>query len=232
MRFDGSLGSRSRPQDRREPIRRRQHLFCRCGHVRLPEALEPSGGVFAFRLAHRFEDLRFGEIEDGTAVGTAIATAANRIKDSPAKSKVMILATDGANNRGDIDPLTAANAASELGIKIYTIGVGKEGKIPYPFEVVNPWTGQQSTQVQMIDSDLDEKSLQEIAKVTKGKYFRARNAEALEEIYSLIDKLEKTEIKTKSYTTYSDKFFPWLLAAAVVLMLEMLLAHTRFRRIP
>jgi Ca-activated chloride channel family protein len=183
-------------------------------------------------LIQFLETVQSGEIEDGTAIGTAIATAATRIKDSPAKSKVMILISDGANNRGDIAPAAAAQAAGQLGIKIYTIGVGKEGQIPYPFEGVNPWTGQPVTQVQMIQSDLDEKTLQDVADATGGKFFRARDPEALQQIMDTIDKLEKTEIKTKSYTSYSDKFFVWLLLGAALLLAEIALANTRLRRIP
>jgi Ca-activated chloride channel homolog len=178
------------------------------------------------------DDIDFGAVEDGTAIGTAVATAANRLLNSNAKSKVMILCTDGANNRGDIAPGAAAKAAAELGIKIYTIGVGREGKVPYPFEVRNPWTGNVQTRVEMIDSDLDEQSLVNIANTSGGQYFRAQNAEELQQIYDLIDKLEKTEIKTMSYTTYDERFFAWLVAGAVLLLIEVVLAHTVFRRIP
>ena len=184
------------------------------------------------------KDIRFEEIEDGTAIGTAIATAANRLKKSQAKSRIVILLTDGANNRGEITPIVAAKAAAELGMKIYTIGVGKQGKIPYPVEYRNPWTGQIVKQVKLIDPNvhrslaLDEQALVNIAAATNGTYYRAHNTKKLEEIYNTIDKLEKTEIKTTSYTTYSEHFFPWLLAGCIVLLLELLLKYTRFRRIP
>ncbi|MBD3343952.1 MAG: VWA domain-containing protein [Chitinivibrionales bacterium] len=183
-------------------------------------------------LVQFLDEVTFNEIEDGTAIGTAVATAANRIKDSYAKSKVVILLTDGANNRGEIAPLTAAEAAGALGIKIYTIGVGKEGKVPYPFQVRNPWTGKVSSQVQLVESELDEQSLVDIATTTKGMFFRANDPEKLQEIYDTIDKMEKTEIKTKSFTTYAERFFPWLLWGSVILILELILAHTRFRRVP
>jgi Ca-activated chloride channel family protein len=179
------------------------------------------------------EDVRFGDIEDGTAIGTAIATAAQRLKSSPAKSKVMILLTDGANNRGEISPQTAAAACAKLGMKIYTIGVGRPGEVPYPVEYIDRRTGRVvKTRVQMVKSDLDEQTLANIADATDGQFFRAHNAKKLKEIYDKIDKLEKTEIKTLSYTTYSEKFYPWLWAAFVALLLELLLAHSRFRRIP
>lgn len=183
-------------------------------------------------LSQFIDEIKFGEIEDGTAIGTAIATAANRLKRSDAQSRIIILLTDGANNRGEITPVIAAKAANELGIKIYTIGVGKEGQVPYPIEYSNPWTGKVETKIQMQPSDLDEQTLANIAAETKGTFFRAHNAKKLEDIYDQIDKLEKTEIKTKSYTTYTEHFFPWLLAGLAVLLLELLLKHTRFRKIP
>lgn len=177
-------------------------------------------------------DITFTDFSFQTAIGTAIATAANRLKDSNAKSKVIILATDGANNAGEIPPLTAATAAKELGIKIYTVGIGKTGQVPMPVQMQNPFTGEVVTQVQMVESDLDEKSLTEIAKSTNGDFFRATNAEKLKEIYDKIDKLEKTEIKTKIYTSYEERFYPWLWAGFILLMIELLLSQTRFRRIP
>jgi Ca-activated chloride channel family protein len=177
-------------------------------------------------------DITFTDFSFQTAIGTAIATAANRLKDSNAKSKVIILATDGANNAGEILPLTAATAAKEFGIKIYTIGIGKTGQVPMPVQMQNPFTGEIVTQVQMVESDLDEKNLLEIAKTTNGDFFRATNAEKLKEIYDKIDKLEKTEIKTRIYTSYEERFYPWLWAGFILLMLELLLSQTRFRRIP
>jgi Ca-activated chloride channel family protein len=177
-------------------------------------------------------DIDFTEFSYQTAIGTAIATAANRLKGSPAKSKVMILATDGANNAGEIPPLTAADAAKELGIKIYTIGIGRKGKVPMPVQVQDPFTGQVFKQVQMIESDLDEQTLVNIADATGAKYFRATDAEKLKEIYDQIDTMEKTVIKTKVYASFDEKFYPWLWAGFVLLLLEYLLQHTRFRRIP
>jgi Ca-activated chloride channel family protein len=183
-------------------------------------------------LTQFIDDIKFNEIEDGTAIGTAIATAANRLKDSNARSRIMILSTDGANNKGEIVPLTAAEAAAALGIKIYTIAVGKSGEVPYPVEYVDPWTGQRRNDVQMIKSDLDEPLLMEIAEKTQAKFFRASDAKQLAAIYETINKLEKSEIKTKSYTTWAEQFFVWLLAGFVMLMIELVLANTRFRRIP
>jgi Ca-activated chloride channel family protein len=183
-------------------------------------------------LLQFLDDVKFDEIEDGTAIGTALATAAYRLKDSQAKSKIIILITDGANNRGEISPITAAQAAAKLGIKIYTIGVGREGEVPYPFEIQDPWSGQVQTRVQMIKSDLDEQTLVNIANASKGAFFRARDPKKLEEIYNEIDKLEKSEIKTKTYTTYEERFSPWLIAGFLLVCLELILRNTRFRRIP
>ncbi|NLE00247.1 MAG: VWA domain-containing protein [Fibrobacter sp.] len=178
------------------------------------------------------DGITFTSFSYQTAIGTAIATAANRLKDSPAKSKVMILLTDGANNAGEIPPVSAARAAHELGIKIYTIGVGKEGQVPMPVQMKNPFTGEVVEQVQMVQSDLDVSTLEEIATLTNGKFFRARNEESLKSVYDMIDKLEKTEIKTKIYTSYEERFYPWLWAGFFVLLLELLLQNSRFRRIP
>jgi Ca-activated chloride channel homolog len=183
-------------------------------------------------LGRFVSEIDFTDFSYQTAIGTAIATAANRLKGSPAKSKVMILATDGANNAGEIPPLTAANAAKELGIKIYTIGIGKKGKVPMPVQVQDPFTGQVFKQVQMMESDLDEQTLVNIADATGGKYFRATDAEKLKAIYDQIDKMEKTVIRTKVYASFDERFYPWLWAGFVLLLLEHLLRHTRFRRIP
>jgi Ca-activated chloride channel family protein len=202
-------------------------VFAKRAYTKCPLTLD-------YNVLTQFADrIDFESFGDATAIGTAIATAANRIKDSPAKSKIIVLLTDGGNNFGDIAPIAAANAAAELGIKIYTIGVGKEGDVPYPMEYIDPSTGKViGTQIQMIHSDLDEQLLADIAHATGGTFFRAQNAEKLKEIYSTIDKMEKTEIKTKRYTSYSDKFFAWLAAGCLVLFIESILSQTFFRRIP
>ena len=183
-------------------------------------------------LLQMIDDADFTDFSNQTAIGTAIATAASRLKDSPAKSKVIILLTDGANNAGDIPPLTAAQAAGELGMKIYTIGVGKEGKVPFPVEIVNPHSGQRTQRIQMMESDLNEKELAAIAKMTGGRYFRAQNAEELKEIYSEIDKMEKTEIKSVSHVSWSEYFYLWLWIGFLILLAEMILQNTVFKRIP
>jgi len=177
-------------------------------------------------------EITFTDFSVQTAIGTALATAANRLKDSPAKSRVIILLTDGSNNAGEIPPLTAAKAAARLGMKIYTIGIGKKGRVPVPVMVQNPFTGKTKRQVQMMDSDLDEETLRKIADISGGTFFRAQSAEKLSEIYGEIDNMEKTEIKTKIYTSFEEKFYPWLWAGFILLIAELFLKNTRFRRIP
>jgi Ca-activated chloride channel homolog len=144
----------------------------------------------------------------------------------------MILLTDGANNAGDIPPQTAAKAAGELNIKIYAIGVGKEGQVPFPVEIVNPQTGKRTQRIQMMQSDINEKELSDIANLTGGAFFRAQNSESLKRIYDEIDKMEKTEIKSVSHVSYSEYFYKWLWIGFIILALEMLLQNTVFRRIP
>lgn len=163
-------------------------------------------------------------LENGTAIGMGLATAVNRLKDSEAKSKVIILLTDGVNNSGFIDPKIASELAVEYGIKVYTIGVGSNGMALSPMRILN---GQ--FQYGMAPVEIDEKLLQEIAATTDGKYFRATNNEKLEEIYEEIDSLEKTEIEEFKYTNYEERFRPFLLAAGLLLILELFLRFTLFR---
>jgi Ca-activated chloride channel family protein len=169
----------------------------------------------------------FGMVEDGTAIGTALLNATNRLRTSGAKSKIIVLLTDGANNAGEVDPVTAAKAAKALGIKIYTIGVGKDGD--QPMEIEDPLFGKRIVSVK---TDVDVPMLQSIADLTGGKFYRAQDAQALEDIYSTIDKLEKTEIKTTSYYKYHELFRNLLIAALLILLVEIVLANTRFMKIP
>lgn len=169
----------------------------------------------------------FGMVEDGTAIGTGLMNACNRLRQSGAKSKVVILTTDGANNSGEVDPLTAAKAAKALGIKVYTIGVGKEGE--QPIEIDDPLFGKR---IITQKSDVDMPTLKAISDVTGGKCFRAQDSKALQDIYDQIDKLERTEIKTTSYYRYHELFRDLLLAALLALILEIGLANTRFMKIP
>jgi Ca-activated chloride channel homolog len=172
-------------------------------------------------------DVQIGSIEDGTAIGTAIATSVNRLKDSKAKSRIIILLTDGVNNRGEIDPLTAAELAKTFGIKIYTVGAGRDGFAPYPFE--DPVYG---TVYQEVKVEIDEETLQKIAQVTGGEYFRATDAKSLADVYKKIDQLEKTEIEQKEYVRYTE-LAPYFMTVALGLLLaESILARTRLLSIP
>jgi len=164
---------------------------------------------------------------DGTAIGDAIVTSVNRLKGSRAKSKVIILVTDGRSNVGMIDPISAAKLAKTMGIKIYTIGVGGKGPAPYPVE--DPILG---TQYVLLPEDLDEETLTEIAKITGGIFKRATDQESLKEIFAIIDKLEKTEIKTKVNVDYRELYQWFLLPALMIILLEMVLRGTVFRKIP
>jgi Ca-activated chloride channel family protein len=177
-------------------------------------------------LKNLLRQVRPGMVEDGTAIGMAIAQGVNRLKDSKAKSKVMILLTDGMNNRGEIDPLTAAQIAETFNIRIYTIGVGTVGEAPYP--VQTPF----GIRYQNIPVDVDEKTLAQIADMTGGRYFRATNNKALKEIYDEIDKLEKTRIEVKAYRSYTELFYPWAGLGLLSLLAEFLLAGTVLRKLP
>ncbi len=173
------------------------------------------------------KDIDFGVIEDGTAIGMGLATAVNRIKESKAKSKVIILLTDGVNNRGDIGPVTAAEIAASYGIRVYTIGVGSKGNAPIP---VQDMFGRTVTRNMPVE--IDEEVLRNIAEKTDGAYFRATNNNKLREIYQQIDKLEKTRMDVKQFSKKKEEYFPFLLTAMLLLLLEILLRYTLFRIIP
>lgn len=168
--------------------------------------------------------LRSGIVEDGTAIGNGIATAINRLRESNAKSKVIILLTDGANNRGEIAPLTAAEIARSQGIRVYTIGVGTRGTAPYPTVDFfgNP------TVVQM-KVEIDEKMLQQIADQTGGRYFRATDNDKLKAIYDEINQLEKSKVEISAYTTFTEEYLLWALAGFLLLVVEMLLKTLLFK---
>ena len=177
-------------------------------------------------LTEFMDRVQVGAIEDGTAIGMALANALNRLRTSDAKSKVIILLTDGQNNRGAIDPITAAQAATPLGVKIYTIGVGSEGFAPYPVQTRHGIVRRQ------LEVKIDEDLLKQVASITGGRYFRATDENKLREIYKTIDKLEKTEIEVKQYRSYAELFLPYILIAAALILLEIVLNSTRLRRIP
>lgn len=173
------------------------------------------------------KEIQIGMIEDGTAIGMAIANCVNRLRASKAKSKVVILLTDGRNNRGELDPLTAAQIAKTMKVRIYTIGAGKRGEALYPID--DPFLGKRYVPMRV---DIDDEVLTKIANITGGKYFRATDKRSLEKIYQEIGELEKTKIEVKEFTRYEELFINFLALAFGVLMLEIFLANTRFRRIP
>ena len=167
-----------------------------------------------------------GLIEDGTAIGMGLANAVSRLKDSKAKSKVVILLTDGSNNRGDISPMTAAEIAKSLGIRVYTIGVGTNKVAPYPMPVAG------GIQYVSIPVEIDTKTLSDIASVTEGDFYRATNTKELRNIYKEIDQLEKSKLNVKQFRKKYEAYQPFALAAVIALLLELLLRITIFRRIP
>jgi Ca-activated chloride channel family protein len=173
------------------------------------------------------KDIDFGVIEDGTAIGMGLATAVNRIKESKAISKVIILLTDGVNNRGDVGPVTAAEIATSFGIRVYTIGVGSQGNAPIP---VQDMFGRTVTRNMPVE--IDEEVLQKIAETTDGKYFRATDNNKLREIYKQIDEMEKTRLDVKQFSKKKEEYFPFLLAALILLLFEVLLRYTLLRTIP
>ncbi len=172
--------------------------------------------------------LRSGLIEDGTAIGDGLATALNRLRESEAKSKVIILLTDGVNNRGAIAPLTAASIAMEMGVKVYSIGIGTEGMAPYPR--VDAY-GKIVDYVQA-KVEIDEKDLSTLAEETGGEYFRATNNEKLESIYAQINTLEKSKVEVTERTIYHEEYLFWALAAVVLLLLEFVVNMFILKRLP
>ncbi len=178
-------------------------------------------------LINQIEKIKSGTLEDGTAIGMGLATSVDRLKESKAKSKVIILLTDGVNNTGLIDPKTALEIAKDYDIKVYTIGVGSKGYAPFPVPMRGGGTRMQKMKVQ-----IDEGLLKEIATETGGEYFRATNNKSLREIYDKIDKMEKTKMKVTSYKKYKEWFYPFVLVALGLLLIEILLRYTVFRSLP
>ncbi len=177
-------------------------------------------------LVNLLRDVKSGMIEDGTAIGLGLANAVNRLKDSPAKSKVVILLTDGVNNRGAVAPATAAELARTYGIRVYTIGVGTYGEGPYP--VPTPF----GVQLQNVPVEIDEEVLQQIAALTGGKYFRATDNDKLKQIYQEIDQLEKSKIEVKHFSKKNEQYFVFGLAGLCLLIVQVLLRYTLLRKIP
>jgi len=166
-------------------------------------------------------------LEDGTAIGMGIAQAAGMLKDSEAKSRVIILLTDGVNNAGQIDPTTAAQASAALGIRVYTIGMGRPGQVPFPVE--DPFFGRRT---QLIESEIDEETLQDIAAATDALYFRATDTEGLHQVYERINQMEESEVEVQVFTRFRELAGYVLLPALSLLVLDLILRHTFFRTLP
>ncbi|NTW32488.1 MAG: VWA domain-containing protein [Bacteroidetes bacterium] len=177
-------------------------------------------------LKNLFNDIHSGMIEDGTAIGDGLATSVNRLKSSKAISKVVILLTDGINNQGVIDPMTAAEIAKLFGIRVYTIGVGTLGMAPYPFPT--PF----GIQYQNVDVKIDEALLKQVAEQTNGKYFRATNKQKLQEIYKEIDKLEKSKIDVMEFRKKTEEFLPLALLALALFIIELFARYVVYKSIP
>ncbi len=205
---------RERPNDRIGLV-----AYAGEGYTKTPITSDKSIVLSALR------EITYGQLNDGTAIGMGLATAVNRLKESKAISKVIILLTDGVNNSGFIEPQTAAELAIEFGIKVYTIGLGTNGNALSPIS----YNSDGSYRYGMRQVEIDEDLLKNIAKTTRGKYFRATNNEKLEAIYDEINKLEKTEIEEFKYYRYEEKFRPWVLLAGALLVMEWILRNTLFR---
>lgn len=207
---------RERPSDRMGLV-----VFAKDAFTQCPLTLDQD------ILISLLNEVQIGMIQDGTAIGMGIATAVNRLRESDAKSKIIILITDGENNAGKIDPITAAELAKTFGIKIYTIGVGRGGLVPFP--VSDPLFGKRYVQANVA---IDEFVLKRIADITSGVFFRARDPKALSEIYSKINQLEKSEVKIKEYMNYEELFPYFLILALLLLLLEAGLKNSVLLRIP
>jgi Ca-activated chloride channel family protein len=177
-------------------------------------------------LINLYSELHSGMIDDGTALGDGLATAVNRLKESKTLSKVIILLTDGVNNMGSVDPVSASEIAKLYGVRVYTIGVGTQGYAPIP--VQTPF----GTQLQNMPVEIDEALLERIAEMTGAKYFRALNKAALVDIYKEIDRMEKSKIDVTEFRKKSEEFMPWALAGILLLITELLLRYSVFRRLP
>lgn len=178
-------------------------------------------------LINLLNQVDLGVISDGTAIGSGLATSVNRLRDSDSKSKVVILLTDGVNNSGQITPLTAAEAAAALGIKVYTIGVGTIGTAPSP--AIDAWG---NTTFVNAEVQIDEETLKTIAESTGGRYFRATDNASLKSVYDEINALEKTEIDIEHFTVFSERYSLFVLLAAIIILLEILVRHLYLRQIP
>ncbi|WP_301709304.1 VWA domain-containing protein, partial [uncultured Duncaniella sp.] len=178
-------------------------------------------------IANYINDIKMGMLQDGTAIGDGLATSINRIKEGKAKSKSIILLTDGSNNTGNVAPITASEIAKQLGIKVYTIGIGTNGTAPYPQE--NEFGRIVYTPLPVV---IDEATLKTIAENTGGKYFRATGNNVLKDIFAEIDRLEKTKMDLRNFSSTEDDYMPWAIAALSLFGLAVLLRYTLLRTIP
>ncbi len=177
-------------------------------------------------LLNLLKDVQCNMIEDGTAIGHGLANAVGRLKDSQAKSKVVILLTDGSNNRGEIAPVTAAEIARTYGVRVYTVAVGTKGMAPYPFQVAG------RIQYQNVPVEIDEKTLTQIAQITGGQYFRATDNRTLKSIYEEIDSMEKTKMNVEEYSQKQEEYLMFAIISLLFLLSELLLRNTLLRNIP
>jgi len=199
-------------------------VFAAKAVTRCPPTLDH--GAF-LDVLNKLNHTEYQSSDDGTAIGSALATCLNRLRESKAKSKVILLVTDGDNNRGELQPVDAAQMARSLGVKIYAIGVGTTGIARFP--ISDPITGKSSTDMQV---KLDEESLRQIAETTQGLYYRATDRPSLEEIFEAIGRLEKTKIKVKTHIRYSERFYYFLFPAMALVFIGTLASYSRFGKIP
>ena len=196
-------------------------VFARKGYTQCPLTLD-------YQILNQLiDDIEIGLIKDGTAIGLGIATAVNRLRDSTAKSKVIVLLTDGENNAGNIDPITAAELAKSFGIKIYTVLIGKGGLVPFPIE--DPIFGKRYVQAEV---KIDETTLKRIADITDGRHFAATDPEALARAYKQISQLETSEVKVKEYSSFRELYHLFLIPGILILLCEIMLTNTIFLKLP
>lgn len=178
-------------------------------------------------LRFLIESVELNSLPDGTAIGVALANAASRLKDSQAESRVVVLVTDGVNNAGAIDPMSAASICKGLGIRVYTIGVGTDGRVPVPMPFRNPLTGREEIRRALMDVEVDEELLQRIAEKTSGQFFKATDPQGLREVFEEIDRLETTPLQVKKYTRFEEAFEPWAQSALALLCLPLVIRFTK-----
>jgi Ca-activated chloride channel family protein len=183
-------------------------------------------------LLRQLEDVRLDMLPDGTAIGSGLATALTRLRRSEAKSRVVVLVTDGSNNAGEIDPTTATDLARAMEVRVYSVLVGRGGDVPMPVRMRDPMTGQVFERRQMVNVQIDPDLLRAIASRTGGEFFAASDSEALRQIFDRIDKLETSEIKQSTYRRYEDRFAPFLAACAMLLAAAGLAWSAGLREVP